>query len=144
MDLREIQAAGLIGVRASLGKREHSASYSVQAPVQADKTGQSVAALIQNFHDFLGSKGVTEAELERTVNNGVRELPGAFETNKSVMEAMAANDFFGRPDDYYESLPAKYQSLSQASLDQAARGAIDPAKFLWVIVGDARQGEAAA
>jgi hypothetical protein len=50
---------------------------------------------------------------------------------------MVNNDFFGRPDDYYESLPAKYQRLTQASLDQAARQAIDPSKFLWVVVGDA-------
>ena len=37
---------------------------------------------------FLGDKGVTAEELERTVNGSVRELPGSFETSDDVLGAM--------------------------------------------------------
>jgi predicted Zn-dependent peptidase len=82
-------------------------------------------------------KGVTPAELERTVNGGIRELPGSFETGGDVMGAMQKNDLYGRPDNYYETLASKYRGLTAAGLDQAARAAIDPSKLVWVVVGDA-------
>ena len=47
-------------------------------------------------------------------------------------------DLLGKPDDYYVTLPAKYQAMTPASLDAAARAAIDPAKLVWVVVGDAK------
>jgi hypothetical protein len=43
----------------------------------------------------------------------------------------------GRPDNYYETLAPEYHALTAAKLDQAARGAIDPKGFTWVVVGDA-------
>jgi predicted Zn-dependent peptidase len=46
-------------------------------------------------------------------------------------------DLFGRPDDYYETLPAKYRAQTTASLDQAIRSAVDPKAFTWIVVGDA-------
>jgi predicted Zn-dependent peptidase len=136
MDLRETKGWSY-GVGAGVGRSEHGVRYSINAPVQADKTGEAIAALVQDYRDFLGPKGVTQGELERTVNGGVRELPGAFETNGSVLNAIQSNDFFGRPDNYYETLPAQYRSLTLASLDGAARNLIDPGKFVWVVVGDA-------
>jgi hypothetical protein len=44
---------------------------------------------------------------------------------------------YGRPDNYYETLAAKYQGLGSKDLDNAARAKLDPSKILWVIVGDA-------
>ena len=46
-------------------------------------------------------------------------------------------DMLGRPDNYYETLPAKYRAQTAASLDQAARGVLDPKGFTWIVVGDA-------
>ncbi len=136
MDLRETKGWSY-GVGAGVGRLEHAVAYQLRAPVQADRTGESIAALIQSYRDFLSTKGVTSAELERVVNDNVRSLPGSFETNGSVMQAIQTNDMFGRPDDYYEQLPAKYLGLSQQQLDRAVRKVVDPTKFLWVVVGDA-------
>ena len=33
--------------------------------------------------------------------------------------------------------PDRYRALTTSDLDQAARAAIDPAKLVWVVVGDA-------
>ncbi|MEO7787898.1 MAG: pitrilysin family protein [Sphingomicrobium sp.] len=136
MDLREAKgwSYGVSGRPQYLAK---GAIYSVSAPVQADRTGESIAALSSDIGDFLGSKGVTPEELDRTVNNSINELPGEFETSSALLSAMMNNDLLGRPDDYYTRLPARLRSQTVASLDQAARGAIDPKGFTWVVVGDA-------
>jgi hypothetical protein len=54
-----------------------------------------------------------------------------------VISAMMSMDLLGRPDNYYETLPAKYRSLTTASADAAIRSTIDPRGFTWIVVGDA-------
>jgi hypothetical protein len=46
-------------------------------------------------------------------------------------------DMLQRPDNYYATLPAQYRAQTTACLDRAARAALDPKGFTWVVVGDA-------
>jgi predicted Zn-dependent peptidase len=46
-------------------------------------------------------------------------------------------DMLGKPDNYYETLAPEYRALTPAKLDQAARSALDPKGFTWIVVGDA-------
>jgi predicted Zn-dependent peptidase len=135
-DLRE-QKHWAYGVSGFVSRVEHRVPYFIFAPVQADKTGPSIAALKLDVQQFLGGKGVTPAELERTVNGAIRELPGSFETGGDVLSAMQQNDLYNRPDNYYETLASRYRSMTAVQLDAAARKAIDLGKFTWVVVGDA-------
>ena len=77
------------------------------------------------------------AELTRIIANNIQQLPGRFETSGAVLNAMLSNDLLGRSDSYYESLAALYRGQTSASLDAAARAAIDPEGFTYVVVGDA-------
>lgn len=108
------------------------------APVQTDRTGDSIAALISNITGFVGTSGVTPVELQRTVNGATRSLPGEFEQSGAVLSALQTIVLFGRPDDYYQRLPERYRTLTAAQLDQAARAALDPKSMRWVVVGDAK------
>jgi len=136
MELRENKhwAYGAFGV---LNRVEHQVPYLVFAPVQADRTGDSIAAARAQLQQFLGPNGVTAAELERTINGSIRELPGSFETSQAVLGGLQQNDLFRRPDDYYSTVASRLRHLSAADLDAAARRALDPSKFVWVVVGDA-------
>nr|WP_317617638.1 insulinase family protein [Sphingomonas daechungensis] len=96
MDLRETRGWSY-GVRAGIGRREHAVVYQVSAPVQADRTGESLAALLSDYRDFLGAKGATAAELERTVNDNVKSLPGSFETTASVLGRCSQMTFTRAP-----------------------------------------------
>jgi zinc protease len=109
----------------------------VSAPVQADRTGDALAELNRQIADFLTSKGVTQEELARTVANNINQLPGEFETSGAVLSAIMNIDMLGRPDNYYETLAPKYRALTPAQLDRAARAALDPKGFTWIVVGDA-------
>jgi predicted Zn-dependent peptidase len=136
MDIREAKGWSY-GVNGDFSVSEHAVPYVVAAPVQADRTGDALAALNADISQFLSTSGVTQEERERTVANSVNRLPGQFETSGSVLSAMMTMDALGRPDNYYELLAPKYRAQTTASLDQAARAAIDPKGFTWIVVGDA-------
>jgi predicted Zn-dependent peptidase len=136
MDLRETKGWSY-GVSGDSSVVEHAVPYMVSAPVQADRTGDALAALNQDITEFLTTKGVTQEERDRTVANSVNRLPGEFETSGSVLSAMMSMDVLKRPDNYYETLAPKYRAQTPASLDQAARAALDPKGFTWIVVGDA-------
>jgi len=136
-DLRETKGWSY-GVNASVSGFQHRVPYLVTAPVQSDQTGPAIAALNAQFDDFLkGGKGVTSEELERTVNGNTRRLAGSYETSGAVLGALRTNDMLGRPDDYPETVAARTNALTADQLDAAARAAIDPSRFVWVVVGDA-------
>ena len=136
MDLRETKGWAY-GVSSQVNRPAETAPFLIHAPVQADKTGASIAAIVADIEAFLTTKGVTPAELERTVNGSIRELPGSFETSPEVLGGMQRNVLFGRSDDYYDTLADRYRAMTAADLDKAARAVIDPKTLLWVVVGDA-------
>jgi zinc protease len=135
MNLRETKGWSY-GVRGTVRLTENAVAYTVAAPVQADRTGDSLKELITDIDEFLGDKGVTEAELNRAVIKETRELPGQFETSDAVLSAMQSNALYDRPDDYHETLADHYSKQTRESLDAAARRALAAGKFIWVIVGD--------
>jgi predicted Zn-dependent peptidase len=109
----------------------------IAAPVQADRTGDSIRVLIEQIDAFNGPAGVTESEHIRTVNGNIRQLPGAYETAGAVLNALRSNDLYRRPDNYWEAVAPRYRAMSAANMDAAARAVIDPSQFIWVVVGDA-------
>jgi len=137
MDLRETKGWSY-GVRSSVGLNVQAVPYLINAPVQSDKTGESIRALNDQLSAFLGKKGVSGEELTRLVSNNVDALPGRFETSGAVLSAMMTNDLYRRPDNYYELLAGKYRALTQAELDAALKAAVNPKGFTWVVVGDAK------
>ena len=137
-DIREKRgwSYGLFGV---VNQIENRSPYLINAPVQADRTGDSIRALMENFRAFNTTAGVTEAERERTVNGNIRQLAGRFETSGAVLNALRSNDLYRRPDDYWERVGRRFQVMTAAEMDRAARAVIDPGQFVWVVVGDAEK-----
>ena len=136
MDLRESKGWSY-GVGGGPQLLANATAYAVYAPVQADRTGDSLVALSADMTEFLSTKGVTSDELELTVANNINQLPGQFETGGALLGAMMQSDLLGRPDDYYTGLPARYRALTTTGLDRAIRAAVDPKGFTWIVVGDA-------
>lgn len=125
------------GVRSRISGDQDRLSWVAAAPVQADRTGDSIKELQNDLKSFLGDKGVTKEELERTINGSVRELPGSFETSGDVLGGIRQIVKFGRPDNYYETLPATYEAMTAAEIDAAARKALSTGDLVYVVVGDA-------
>lgn len=136
MDLRETKGWSY-GVRGSINRVEGDVPYIISAPVQADKTGESITALVANYKAFLSDKGITAEERERIVSGNIRELPGSFETSGDVLGGMQRNAQFKRPDDYYSTVASKYKAMTRPELDKSVRELINPDQFVWMVVGDA-------
>ena len=135
-DLRETKG-WTYGVNGSVRRYEHAVPYIISAPVQADRTGDSIKALQADVTSFLTTQGITQTEFTRTINGFVRELSGNFETAGSILTAMQTNDLAKRPDDYYATIALKYRALTAPQLDAAARQHLNADRFVWVVVGDA-------
>ena len=140
MDLRESKGWAYGAFSQATQLRETMPFYFV-APVQTDKTGESIAAALADMKAFLTKDGVNAEERERTINGQIRSLPGSFETSSDLLGALLTMDTLRRPDDYYEKLPARYRAMSAAQMDEAARAAIRPDELIWVVVGDAAKVE---
>ncbi|MFT3977385.1 MAG: pitrilysin family protein, partial [Sphingomonas bacterium] len=137
MDLREAKHWSY-GVFGGFMRNAFAAPYVVRAPVQADKTGASIAAMRDDIAAFVSTKPLTQTEFDRAIADATRSLAGRFEASAEVLGAMQSNDLFRRPDDYYATITQKYRAMTRDELDATARQVIVPDRFVWVVVGDAR------
>ena len=137
MDLREGKHWSY-GVSGQFQRNEFATPYVVSAPVQADQTGPSLAALRSDIGAFVTNQPITTEEFDRAITGATRSLSGNFETSDDVLTAMQTNDLYKRPDDYYATITQKYRALTQPQLAATAKSDIDPKRFVWVVVGDAK------
>ncbi len=112
----------------------------VYAPVQTDRTGDSIKAIIDDIAAIKAARPITAEERDRAVANSVLALPGEFERGSAFLSAMERNQIFGRPDDHYVTAARKISALTTADLNRAVQlfGTDD---LLWVVVGDAAKVE---
>ncbi len=137
LDLRETKGWSY-GVRSLVPAAQGQMTFQLRAPVQADRTGDSLRALIANIEAFAGREPVAPADLARIINSNIYALPGTFETSTAVLAALERMRLFNWPDDYFETLAPRYRALDRAAITRAAAGTIDPKRLQWVVVGDAR------
>ena len=136
MNLRETKGWSY-GSRSGIPYNKDRLVFAVQAEVQADRTGDSILELEKEITGFTGDNGVTQAELERTINGNVRELPGQFETSGSVLGGMVNIVRYDRPDDYYETIAEKYRNMTAEQIAEVARDNFIYGDMVYVVVGDA-------
>jgi zinc protease len=116
--------------------------WLVYAPVQTDKTKESLAELIKELSEYKTTKPATEAEIERVILSNTRSLPGAFETAGDVLGSLVSSARYGRPWDYPATLTAKFEALDASDISAAANEVIHPESLVWLIVGDREKIEA--
>lgn len=136
MNLRE-DKGWAYGAYTFLQEAKGQRPFMVYAPVQTDKTGDSLKELVKELNAYKGNVPPTNDELERVVLDRVRSLPGRFETSSAVLSSLLSSNRFDRPLNYPESLPEKYGRLSTSDLEQAAEQVLNPDKLTWIIIGDA-------
>ncbi len=112
------------------------------APVQTDKTKESMAEMNKEFHAILADKPLTAEELAKIQANETLSLPGSRETIDEVGQSVADLIHFGLPDDYYETYAGKVRALKTSDLNDAAKTVVHPDNMIWVVVGDRAKIEA--
>jgi zinc protease len=110
--------------------------YLVFAPVQTDKTKESMVEINKELRGLLGDHPVTGEELARIQANETLSLPGSRETLDAVGSSITNVVENRWPDDYYDTMSAKIRALKSGDLDAAAKEVIQPDHLVWVVVGD--------
>jgi zinc protease len=108
----------------------------VSAPVQTDRTGDSLAELVRELNAIKTTKPIAEPEMARVIAGFTRELPGRFETSNAVLGSLISSALYGRPLDYAATLAQRYGALTLADLQAAANEFVQPSSLVWVVVGD--------
>jgi zinc protease len=110
--------------------------FIVLAPVQSDKTIESVQEVVYELQGIVGDRPVTDEELDRVIRSRTLTLPGSWETNGSVLSSIAEMEQFGLPEDHFDTLADRIRSMTTERLDAAAQRVIRPDQVIWVVVGD--------
>ena len=103
--------------------------------MRTDITANAVKELLYEIKRF-PSDPPTEAELKMAKEARVQSLPGQFETTAATADAMGTIFLFGRPLNYYATLPEKYTAVTSADAARVAKEDVHPDQLIIVAVGD--------
>jgi zinc protease len=135
MNLRE-DKGWAYGAYSLLTSARGQRMYLAYAPVQTDKTTESITEIMNEMTAYLAGRPATENELFRSVSNATNSLPGAFASNGAVLGSLLSASRFGRPDDYVTTLTDAYRGLSINQINNYADDVLAPNQMVWLIVGD--------
>ena len=115
--------------------------FLAYAPVQSDKTSESLAEILKELEGIVGANPATEAEIVKVKNYNTLTLPGRWETARAIGGSIAEIVRFGLADDYWDTYAQQVRALSVDDVVGATRSVIFPGKLVWVVVGDREQIE---
>jgi zinc protease len=116
--------------------------FRIIAPVQTDKTKESLVEVNKELHSILTDKPIAAAELAKTQDQQILELPGSRETLDALETSIDDQVQYGLPDDYYQTYAAKVRALTVADVEAAAKTIVHPDNLIWIVVGDRAKIEA--
>ncbi len=110
--------------------------FLVYAPVQTDKTKESLAELSKELRGIRGDRPATAAELARVKNAATLRLPGSRETIGQLAASIEELVQYNLPDNYYDTYASKVREVNLAEVGTAATEVVQPDHLVWVVVGD--------
>jgi zinc protease len=116
--------------------------FLAYAPVQTDKTKESIAEIDKELRGILADHPATDEELGRVKASETLRLPGSRETMDRVMNSVEDLVAYGLPEDYYQTYAGKVRALTLADIGKSAQEVVQPKHLTWVVVGDRAKIEA--
>jgi zinc protease len=116
--------------------------FLAYAPVQTDKTRESMSEIDKELRGILADHPATDAELARVKASETLRLPGSRETMDRVMNSVEELVEYDLPEDYYQTFAGKVRALTLADIAKSAQQVVQPTHLIWVVVGDRAKVEA--
>ena len=130
------------GARSLFWEAKGQRMFFAYAPVQTDKTKESLVELNKELRGIIGENPASKEELSKAQKSQTLRLPGRFETMNAVSGAIVEMVKFGIPEDYYETYPGLVRGLDIAEISQVAKNVLYPDRLTWLVVGDREKIEA--
>ncbi len=124
------------GARATILDTKSQRPFMVFAPVQTDKTKESVQEVMKEMNDFISSRPMTQAEFDKTQQNTVLAFAGMWETNAAVNGSVRQLVKYQLPDNYWQNQEAAVRALTIDDVHKVAKNVVKPDSLSWFIVGD--------
>ncbi len=121
------------GIMSTAGQRP----FFVYAPVQTDKTRESIQEMLKEVNQFVGDKRMTQAEFDKTKQNTVMGMAGMWETNDAVNGSATTLVRYGLKDDYWKTYSQRVQNLTLTDVQAVAKTIVQPNNLGWFLAGDA-------
>jgi len=141
MNLRE-DKHWTYGARTLLLEAEGQRPFLAFAPVQTDRTSESVIEILKELRGVRGDRPFRQDELDKIREKNTLELPGLWETNGAVAGSIAEIVRYELDDRYFDGYANRVRSLNLQQISDAAREVVHPDNVVWLIVGDREQVEA--
>ncbi|WP_105254179.1 M16 family metallopeptidase [Pseudoalteromonas sp. T1lg75] len=135
MNLREDKGWSY-GARTILMDTNAQSPFFVYAPVQTDKTKESIQEILKELNGYIGNKPATDEELAKVVSNKTAKLPGRYEKKWSLLNSLADAYSKDRDVTYLENYAELVRKPDTKTLAAEAKKVIKPEQLTWVIVGD--------
>ena len=135
MNLRE-DKHWAYGAYSILLDAEGQGFFTSYAPVQTDKTKESIQEIMKELSGIITTKPVTDAEFKKVQGSAVLELPGIWETNGAVLNDLQSAIIYKRGLDYLNNYANMLKNLSLNDIQKSASKIVQPDHLTWVIVGD--------
>ncbi len=114
-------------------------SFVIVAPVQTDKTKESMTEISREIRDIAGNRPITGEEYTSIMRTVTSRLPGRFETLTSLEGAAITQLNLGLPADYWSKYAANLRGLTEPQLASAAKKFVRPDEIIWIVVGDVQE-----
>jgi zinc protease len=116
--------------------------YTVVAPVQTDKTRESMAEIQKELLGIRGEREIGAEELAKAQAGLTLSLPGRWETSAAVGGGIAQIVQFGLDEDYWDTYAGQIRATTVADVTATAQSVVVPDGVVWVVVGDRAKIEA--
>ena len=130
------------GARTVLREARSQRPFYAIAPVQTDKTKESLVEMNKEFRGIVGDHPVGTEELAKIQANETLKLPGSRETLDALGQSIVDLVQFSLPDDYYDTYVEKVRALKISDVNDAAKEVVRPDNLIWIVVGDRAKIEA--
>jgi zinc protease len=130
------------GVRTVLRDARSQRPFYAVAPVQTDKTKESLVEMNKEFRGIISDHPISGDELAKIQANETLKLPGSRETLDALGQSIVDLVQFGLPDDYYDTYAGKVRALKTSDVNEAAKEVVRSDNLIWIVVGDRAKIEA--
>lgn len=137
MNLRE-DKHWTYGASASFDTDDLGSSYQFEGQIQPDKVGPAIAEVQRELNAILTDKPITREEFDSGVVNILRKNVASFRFGGQVMGAASVLRRNGWPDDFFNTFNARLRALTLDEANASLRHYLQPSKWVWGVVGDAK------
>jgi zinc protease len=116
--------------------------WMVMAPVQTDKTKESLSEVVKELKSVVAERPLTTAEINDAKDRQIKTLAGRWETGAAVSSALGEIVTYGLPDDYYTTYSDQVRGATDAQVNAAAKKFVNTGQMVWVVIGDRAKVEA--